>query len=278
MLRQSNEGRLASLIPVRHARMQESLFTYLRGFPSMMAYDLAHSGQTTQIHVQICGDAHLENFGIFATPERNVIFDINDFDETTIGPWEWDVKRLAVSAYVAAKVNGFSSVQCEQIVEAAVAAYRSRIWLCTEQRILAVWYSRTDASELLQDIGSLDKKKAPKNAPEDTHELVCEEYTTGEGVGERIADQPPKLFHEAKGNEVVRCTREALETYPDSLREDVRALFQCYEIADIAIKVVGIGSVATRCGVALFKAHDDDGLVLQAKEARPSVFAPFVSA
>ncbi len=280
VLEDSNVGRLPNLIPVRFARMKKSAFTFFRGFPSMMAYDLGTGRPATGIIVQSCGDCHLENFGIYATPERNVVFDINDFDETTPAPWEWDVERLAASIEIAARVNGFSGKQTSQAVLSAVSEYRHKMLECAQMTRLQCWYSRIDASDFLKQTGIWERRRAglPRAAPDDSHELIAEQYTEGKGVGTKIVDKPPKLFHPPPDGEVIGDAREVFERYKRSLRDDLQVLFGAYELKDLAIKVVGLGSVGTRCAVALMMANDEDALILQIKEARPSILAPYAGA
>lgn len=279
-LKESSVGRLSNLIPIRYHRMKKSAFTFLRGFPSMMAYDLGTGTSSTQVIVQSCGDCHLENFGIFATPERNVVFDINDFDETLPAPWEWDVKRLAVSIHVAAKVNELSEKRASRAVRAAVSAYRNKIRACSEMTGLEVWYSRVDATDVLEQTQNAELRRAtiPGAAPDDTHELIAEQYTEGNGLGRRIADKPPKLFHPPPDREVIVDAGEVFELYQRSLRDDLQVLFGPYQLVDLAIKVVGLGSVGTRCAVALLMASENDALILQIKEARPSILEPYAGA
>lgn len=245
-----------------------------------MAYDLGSSTTNTGIYVQACGDCHLENFGIFATPERRLVFDINDFDETLPAPWEWDVKRLAVSIHVAGRVNGLSDKQCSKAVVAAVRAYRQYMWSCVDLTALEIWYSRVDATEVLEQTrnAELRRSKLTNDAPDETHEVIAERVTEGEGLGTRILDKPPKLFHPPPDREVIVDAQEVFESYRASIRDDIRTLFEAYRLTDLAIKVVGLGSVGTRCAVALLLANENDALVLQIKEARPSILEPYAGA
>jgi uncharacterized protein (DUF2252 family) len=279
-LEDSNRGRLPNLIPIRYSRMKKSAFTFFRGFPSIMAYDVGTARPATGMVVQSCGDCHLENFGIYATPERNVVFDINDFDETTPAPWEWDVQRLAASIEIAARVNGFSEKQTYKAVFGAVSEYRKKMLECAQMTRLQCWYSRIDASDFLKQTGIVRLRRAglPTAAPDDSHELIAEQYTEGKGVGTKIADKPPKLFHPPPDGEVIGDAREVFERYKRTLRDDLQVLFGAYELKDLAIKVVGLGSVGTRCAVALLMANDEDALILQIKEARPSILAPYAGA
>jgi uncharacterized protein (DUF2252 family) len=278
ILEKSNEGRLDDLIPVRHDRMKDSAFTYFRGAPAVMAADLADT-PVTGVLVQACGDCHLENFGVFATPERNVIFDINDFDETLRAPWEWDVKRLAASVHIAGRTTGLTEIQCSKAARAAARGYRERMRECATMSALEIWYSRIDAQTVVEQTqNSALRRKAlgtGEPAPNHTHEIVAGDYTVGEGRDRRIADKPPKLFHSPPDREVVEDAEQVWERYRETLRDDVHALLEQYRLMDMAVKVVGIGSVGTRCAVALFMAKNDDPLLLQIKEARPSVLEEF---
>jgi uncharacterized protein (DUF2252 family) len=280
VLEASNVGRLKDFIPVRHARMSRSAFTFLRGIPSLMAYDLGILTPNTGIRVQACGDCHLENFGIFATPERRVVFDINDFDETLPAPWEWDLKRLAVSIHVAGRVKGLSEKQCAKSVIGAVRAYRRYMWSCTDLTALEIWYSRVDATKVLEQTRNIElrRSKLPDTAPEDTHEVIAERVTEGNGLGTRILDKPPNLFHPPSNAEVIVDARQVFASYRESIRDHIRILFESYRLTDLAIKVVGLGSVGTRCAVALLIANEKDALVLQIKEARPSILEPYAGA
>jgi uncharacterized protein (DUF2252 family) len=277
MLDESNVGRLPDLIPVRYERMRVSPFTFLRGSSSIMAYDLGTAGHTSGVVVQACGDCHLDNFGIFATPERNVVFDINDFDETLSAPWEWDVKRLAASIHVAARCSGMSESRARAAVRAAAREYRTSMEQCAEMTTLEVWYTRIDASEVFEVSRTAMSLKASSAEParDDTHELIAEQYTEGEGLNRRIVDKPPKLFHPPPDGESTIDAQQVLARYRESLREDLAVLTDSYELVDMAVKVVGIGSVGTRCAVALLMAHENDGLILQIKEARHSVLEPY---
>jgi uncharacterized protein (DUF2252 family) len=277
MLEADNAGRVADLIPERYRRMRVSPFTFLRGSASIMAYDLGTDRARTGVFVQACGDCHVGNFGIFATPERNVIFDITDFDETLPAPWEWDVQRLAASIHVAARAGGSSESRARTAVRALAAAYREGMARCALMTTLEVWYERIDAAAVYDITRSPRPAKngGIDNAPDDTHEIVAEQYTQGEGDGRRIVDKPPKLFHPPPDGEITIDAAGVLRGYRTSLRADVAMLIDAYELVDMAVKVVGIGSVGTRCAVALLMAHEDDALILQIKEARRSVLEPY---
>ncbi len=244
-----------------------------------MASDLGNSTPTTGVIVQACGDCHVENFGIFATPERNVIFDINDFDETLPAPWEWDIKRLAASIYVAGRLIGLSEKHCGKSAASAVRAYRERMRSCATMTALEVWYSRVDARVVVEQTQNAALRRSSakngKSAPSHTHELVADEYTEGTGRDRRIMEKPPKLFHPPPDREVIDDAEEVVKRYRETLRDDVALLLGRYHLVDLAVKVVGIGSVGTRCAVALLMAKSDDALLLQIKEAGPSTLKDY---
>jgi len=279
LLEESSVGRLPSLIPIRYGRMSASPFTFFRGAAIIMASDLGTSTPNTGIFAQVCGDCHLENFGVFATPERNIIFDINDFDETLPAPWEWDVKRLTASIHIAGRVIGLAEKQCMKAVLTAVRGYREQIRLCAGMTALEVWYSRVDAHVVAQQISDAALRRAAvkngKTAPAYTHEMVADEYTEGVGKDRFIADKPPNLFHPPADNEVIVDAQQVMKRYRETLREDIAHLVGRYHLADLAVKVVGMGSIGTRCAVALLMAKNDDALLLQIKEARPSVLEDY---
>lgn len=273
VLKESNRNRLPELVPVRYGRMLPSAFTFLRGSAGLMASDLA-STPTTGIRVQACGDCHLLNFGLFATPERNIVFDINDFDETLPAPWEWDVKRLAVSFMVAARANDLTKQEAKAAAVACVRAYRDRMHECSEMSPLEVWYDHLDVQTIIDMAPNARirkiREKILAQAKERIGEYLYPKISGEVGGRRRLIDQPPVLFHvSAKGFE--RTVREALATYRASLPDERRVLFQRYRLEDIAIKAVGIGSVGTRCFVGLFFSAENHTLLLQFKEACPSV-------
>ncbi|MEA2664956.1 MAG: hypothetical protein QOI11_1900 [Candidatus Eremiobacteraeota bacterium] len=266
VLSASNERRLAHLIPIRHARMAESPLAYYRGSAAMMAHDLATT-PVTGLTVQACGDAHLLNFGGFATPERNHIFDLTDFDETLPGPWEWDVKRLATSIVLAARHNGFAEAESAEAALAAAHAYRERMHELAAAGPLAVWYARLEALDILEEARGVDDSQRLR---------AVEKLTADDGSGAlRLREDPPLLYHAAArdGLDVERI----VAGYARELAPDVRVLFARYRLLDAAVKVVGVGSVGTRCALALFAA-DGDTLLLQIKEAARSVLAAHLPA
>ncbi len=280
LLQASNEGRLPELIPVRFGRMSTSAFAFLRGADIVMAHDLGAYTPNVGIMVQCGGDAHIANFGTFATPERNVIFDMNDFDETLPAPWEWDVKRLLASVWVAGRAMKFSDKQCESAALVAARAYREEMRACAGQTALQVWYTRIDADVVTAQIRAVALRAAAalKNGTpviQKPRLVAPEDYSEGEGAGARLKDKPPNLYHLANDDPVIVSARTALDHYHHSLRDDVAVLFERYRLVDLAVKVVGVGSVGTRCLVALLAAKNDDVLLLQIKEARASVLEPY---
>ena len=275
LLEAENAGRLPALVPVRWGRMLESPFAFMRGAAGLMAADLART-PSTGLHVQLCGDAHMANFGVFASPERRLLFDVNDFDETIPGPWEWDLKRLAASAVVIGRVAGTAAPDQAAAARAAARAYRRSMVRLAGMGELEVWYERVDAKAALRFIG----RKAPAplrsaiaGAHHQTSRAALPELTVRSDGGERrIADHPPLVTHEGV-DEHVQNVQQVLATYPASLESDRRALLERFEVLDIAAKVVGVGSVGTRCFVALLMSDVGDPLFLQVKEAGHSVLA-----
>ncbi len=277
VLKASNRDRLPELIPIRYGRMLPSAFTFLRGSAGLMAYDLA-STPSTGIRVQACGDCHLLNFGLFATPERHLIFDLNDFDETLPAPWEWDLKRLAISFVVAARDIKFSAKDARAGAVECVRAYRERLRALSKMSPLDVWYDRLDAQTILEMAPNAKIRKRREQLVSQAQQRIGDYLypkITGEvGGRRRLVDEPPAMFHvSTRGFE--RTVSEALVVYRLSLPEERRTLFDRYRLEDIAIKAVGIGSVGTRCFVGLFFSAENHPLLLQFKEARSSVLEPY---
>ena len=278
ILSETDRDRIPTLLPIRYARMLQSPFAFLRGSASVMAFDLAQ-GPTTGIRVQACGDCHLLNFGAFATPERHVIFDINDFDETLPAPWEWDIKRLAASVMVAGRYRGFAERQCSEAVLIAVRAYRENLAVYATWPELQVWYARIDAEQMLAK-ASKAKPSRPgaasdaRRAPNMSARLLPK-LTEVIGGKRRIKDEPPLVYHPRREKAFSRRVRAAIQRYRRSLPAERRALVDRYEVIDVAMKVVGVGSVGTFCAVALLEADVDDPLFLQLKQARASVLEPY---
>jgi len=277
ILQASSRDRVPELVPIRYGRMLRSPFTFLRGSAGLMAYDLATT-PNTQINVQCCGDCHLMNFGMFATPERNLIFDINDFDETLPAPWEWDLKRLAVSFVVAARDNRHSNKEARAAAIECVRAYREHLRACSKKSPLDVWYERLDEQALIEMAPDAEGKKgrraAVKKARERIGDFLYPKITTEVGGHPRLVDQPPILFH-ANTKDHKEVFREGLKVYRLTLPDDRRVLFDRYHLEDSAMKVVGIGSVGTRCLVGMFCSPEGHPLLLQFKEARRSVLEPY---
>ncbi|NKQ25389.1 DUF2252 domain-containing protein [Streptomyces galbus] len=283
--------RVPELVPIRYGRMSESPFRFYRGAAAIMAADLAgtpRSGITTQL----CGDAHCLNFRLLASPERRLMFDINDFDETLPGPWEWDVKRLSASFAIAGRANGFSARERASVVREAVRSYRERMRALARLGNLDVWYTRFEADELQQQFAPVLSAKArdrwaqarDRARAHDTLQVF--DKLTHLVDGERlIAPDPPLLMR--LEDLLPRAQRDALRTeisrlierYARTLQSDRRFLLRGYRVADMARKVVGVGSVGTRCWIVLLLGKDDeDPLFLQAKEADESVLAPYAGA
>jgi uncharacterized protein (DUF2252 family) len=290
LLEGDDASRVPELLPIRYGRMAVSAFTFFRGAAVLMAADLAGTPRTGLV-AQICGDAHLANFGLFASPERRLVFDINDFDETLPGPWEWDVKRLATSLEVAGRDNGYSEKQRRGIVLAAVAAYRRAMAEFAGQTALEVWYSHADETAIHERFGEkLDstrrKRMSRSMAKARTKDNLgaLDRFAGGlDGRPEIVADPPlivPVRDLVEDGTDVARIQeqlRGMLGAYRTSLEPDRRALLDQYRLVDFARKVVGVGSVGTRSWMALLLGdHDRDPLFLQAKEAGTSALEQFL--
>jgi uncharacterized protein (DUF2252 family) len=274
---EGNQGRISQLIPIRHGRMIQSPFTYYRGAALAMAVDLANL-PTTGVRVQVCGDAHLGNFRIFATPERNVIFDIHDLDETLPAPWEWDVKRLATSFVIASRNNGLSDKRGREAVLTCVRSYREHMIQFSDMRAIDLWYYRLDAKKMVDEIEDLEMRGRAKKRLAKAKALTALEYdfpklADSSSESPTIRDNPPLIYHwhEPGSEEFDAVVRQAFAQYRDSLPDERRVLIDRYEVRDITIKVVGVGSVGTVCGVLLLMAGERDPLFLQVKQASESV-------
>jgi uncharacterized protein (DUF2252 family) len=268
--------RIAELLPIRYGRMLESPFAFLRGAPAVMAADLA-AAPRTGLRVQACGDAHLMNFGLWATPERNLVFEVNDFDETLPASFEWDVQRLAASVYVAGRDRGFTEAQCAEATEGGVRAYRTKVRTLSRLDHLQRWYHSHPVAEALAAIGSRGAREAERmvsKAQRHTHVGALSKLTTVVDGRRRIVDKPPLIDH--VDAPYLDRTRDTYREYLRSLPPDRRILLQRYELVDAARKVVGVGSVGTDCRVTLLVGGgDSDPLFLQIKEAERSVLEPF---
>lgn len=281
ILEESNKGRIKELIPVRYGRMLGSPFTFLRGSAALMAYDLA-SLPHTGIHVQACGDCHLLNFGAFATPERNLVFDINDFDESLPAPWEWDVKRLATSFVIACRDRKFSDTEGEAAAIECVRAYREQLREYSRMSPTEVWYARLDMQSLIEMAPDRETRKRRESFATKARRRVIEnvfpQIAGKVGARHRFVDQPPLFYHEDTGPDAEERWLEGFAAYRASLPDERRVLIDRYRLEDFALKVVGIGSVGTRCAVALLVSEEDHPLVLQIKEAGRSVLEPYAKA
>jgi uncharacterized protein (DUF2252 family) len=278
LLEESDADRIPGLIPVRYQRMSVSPFTFFRGSAIIQARDLA-TAKVSGITVQACGDCHLANFGAFASPERKFIFDINDFDETYPGPWEWDIKRLGASLILAARDCGFSKGNANDAVRAAAASYREHISEYADMTLLERYYAAVtyeDIQEYFRNDPDLSARllKQYKKAHSQTSEAVAPKLTTVENGQTVIKDNPPVLYHIQGFTKAFDKQREEFtKKYKRSLQADRRLLYESYRYQDAVVKVVGVGSVGTRCMLSLLF-HDDDPLFLQVKEARRSVLEP----
>jgi uncharacterized protein (DUF2252 family) len=281
LMEESNEGRMPQLIPIRHGRMLHSPFTFYRGAALNMAADLAGT-PASGIRVQACGDCHLMNFGAYATPERRVIFDINDLDETLPAPWEWDVKRLAASFVLACRDNGFSEDTARDAVLSCVRSYRERMAEYGDMPVLDVWYASIDVERLIPTIGDKEARKRMKKRLEKARERSVLEHefpelVTTAGVTPSIKENPPLIFHpqEIGREELMVLVRKNFARYRETMQEDRRLLLDRFELEDAAMKVVGVGSVGTYCAILLLMASAHDPLFLQVKQARPSVLEAY---
>ncbi len=283
------ESRVPELVPIRYGRMLVSPFTFYRGAALIMAADLATT-PSSGLRVQLCGDAHLSNFGVFASPERRLMFDINDFDETLPGPWEWDVKRLAASLTVAGRENGYKPKQREGIVLGAVAEYRQAMARFAGMQNLDVWYARMEVDERVAQLRSLATKRMIKKTERTLDKAKTRDSMqvfsklTHEVDGEpRIISDPPliepiaDLATGVKAKQLLASLQEILRSYRSTLQHDRRMLLEEFRLVDVARKVVGVGSVGTRAYIALLLGRtNEDPLFLQLKEAQSSVLEEFV--
>ncbi|MFD9501902.1 DUF2252 domain-containing protein [Streptomyces sp. NPDC060035] len=291
LLEAQSAARVQELVPIRYGRMTESPFRFYRGAAAIMASDLAGTPDSG-IRAQLCGDAHLLNFRLLASPERHLLFDINDFDETLPGPWEWDVKRLAASLVIAGRANGFTDTERARIVRATVRSYRESMIRFAGMRNLDVWYTRTDedriravAADKLAARGRKRVARATAKARTRDSLQAFDKLTEVAGGQLRIAADPPlivpitDLLPDAERSATEKEFRKLLRRYGRSLPSDRRSLLADFRPVDMARKVVGVGSVGTRCWIILLLGRDGgDPLFLQAKEADSSVLAPHAGA
>jgi uncharacterized protein (DUF2252 family) len=295
LLQAQDKGRIERLLPIKYGRMVASPFAFLRGSAVVMASDLAATPVTGQ-KVVLCGDAHIANFGFFASPERQLVFDINDFDEAYPGPWEWDLKRLAASTVVAGRENGFSDKTCRGLVSTVVEIYREAAERFAQMHVLDVWYYHVEADAVVAVFeeeaskkGKQRAQKAVEKAQTRTHKQTLEKLTQVESGRRRIISDPPLLvpFREmglerfVSDSHLPQITEQAIESawtqYLDSLPDERRFLLQRFRIVDGALRVGGVGSVGTRCMIVLLEGEaSDDALILQLKEAGPSVLESYL--
>jgi uncharacterized protein (DUF2252 family) len=280
LLEVSNQGRVETLVPIRHGRMLASPFTFYRGAPAVMAYDLAHT-PSSGIHVQLCGDCHISNFGMFASPERALVFDLNDFDETLPGPFEWDVKRTAASIVVAARNAGLTRKDARKAVQMAMRIYRQKMHEFARRSYLDTWYSRVEADVFLDMVEKKHRKIASSQLARvrGKDRLAAFNKLTEVIDGERrIIHDPPLIYRLDKQEEQIReAIKELFTAYYESLEDSRKRLLSRYRFVDVAHKVVGVGSVGTRCFISYWIGIDEgDPLFLQVKQARPSLLEPYL--
>jgi len=290
ILAAQEEDRLQELVPLRHERMAESAFAYYRGTPAVMAFDLANTPRS-DILVQASGDAHLSNFGLFASPERTLVFDANDFDETLPGPWEWDVKRLAASVVIACRANGFSAEQSRAATMAGVRGYRQWMGRYASMRLIEVWYaSITDADirEAAEATGALQGRagiarrqnlEALFSKARRRDGMRAFESLTGVVDGRRVLHEDPPVLTHVADQGALASLQKVFADYRATMPENRRDFLERYRFVDFALKVVGVGSVGTRCYVIVLEGRDEnDPLILQGKEATASVMEPYLEA
>jgi uncharacterized protein (DUF2252 family) len=289
LLEEQAASRVPELVPIRYGRMLTSAFAFYRGAALIMASDLAHTPRSG-ITVQVCGDAHLSNFGVFASAERNLVFDINDFDETLPGPWEWDVKRLAASIAVAGRERGFNERERTTAVLATVEAYRNEVRTLAGLPELAVWYRRLDADQILKVAGTQITGRMAKRTEKMLAKARSEDSLRAFDKLTRVVDGEPRIVGDPPvivpirevesgqaGDEMFGRIHELVRTYRRTLQTDRRHLLEQFRVVDMARKAVGVGSVGMRAWIVLFVGRDEsDPLFLQAKEAQPSVLERFV--
>ena len=294
LLQSQSESRVPELLPIRHGRMASSPFAFFRGAALGMAADLART-PVSGLTVQACGDAHLLNFGLYASPERRLVFDVNDFDETLPGPWEWDVKRLAASIAIAGRERGFSGPERTRAVLDTVGRYRLAMQKFAAMRTLDVWYAKLEADELVRRLQvsarGADQKRRVRRREEDIAKAAARTNLQAAGKLTRLVDgqprfvrQPPviellvDLLPDDQRHRLEHGLADLVASYAESLPPERRSLVSQFQVADMARKVVGVGSVGTRCWILLLVGRDvQDPLILQAKEAQPSVLERFLS-
>jgi uncharacterized protein (DUF2252 family) len=285
IIQEGTQDAIPGLVPIRYGRMSASPFTFYRGTAAIMAADLAGT-PNSGISAQLCGDAHLSNFGLFGSPDRALLFDVNDFDETLPGPWEWDLKRLAASFVLAARDNGLGKKAQREVAMRSAAAYRTAIRKAAAADNLDVWYLRIDSEQLLALAPKKMQKKgkkAVKKARSKTSDRAVKKLSTVVDGQRQIVHQPPlvvpfrEYFTETARDELLSAVVDFFQDYRNnSLQSDRRHLLRSYQLADMALKVVGVGSVGMRNMIALVQGHDEEDLIfLQIKEAGDSVLTTY---
>ena len=284
ILEEQGKTRLPDLVPIRYARMLTSPFAFLRGAAAIMSMDLKANGETSGIQVQACGDMHVANFGVFASAERNLIFGINDFDETLPGPWEWDLKRLVASIVASGRFLGADKDLCEEAVMSAVSTYRKKMKEFAYMGNMELWYTTIRDKDILKTLSPSARRGAEKimsKAKERTHLQVLGKLTDMVDDKFRLKVNAPFIVretHTQTGMPIEEALGLFLDSYFQSLADDRKTLLQHYRIVDVARKVVGVGSVGTRCWIIFLTGNNsDDPLFLQLKEAQPSVLEPYSS-
>ncbi len=284
LLIESSKDRTPELIPIRYGRMMVSPFTFFRGAAAIMASDLSHT-PSTGLTLLACGDCHLLNFGGFATAERKLIFDLNDFDEVSFAPWEWDLKRLVTSFVIAGQSNSFNPVDCKEAAWLAARSYRMRMAEYTEMPTLKVWNDVFDLEQVIDNIEDKESKrfytkKLTGATEQSAHEKEFAKLTFKAGDTPRIVDQPPLIFHfrDQRDGEFLKVAINTLKEYKKNLNLGLQLLLDRFAVVDVAIKVVGVGSVGTMCGIILLLSGKGDPLFLQFKQARQSVLEPYCGA
>jgi len=282
LLIDSGAGRVEHLLPIRYGRMLISPFAFLRGSAIVMAADLSNT-PCSGIYVQCCGDCHLMNFGGYATPERNQVFDINDFDETLPAPFEWDLKRLAASIVVAGRYREFSDKDNKKAALIAMKTYTEKMREFASMHQLDIWYNRLDEKSVIE-IFKDDKefirrvRNISEKARQRTHEFVFPKISEMKDSKMTFLEDPPLIYHPAESDKLIEAAYGFFDEYHRSLADDKKTLLKRYRLEDVALKVVGVGSVGTRCFVGLFVVNEEDAIILQFKEGNPSVLEKYAGA
>lgn len=278
LLKKADRGRLPDLLPIRYGRMRQSPFAFYRGAAALMTADLAAT-PATGLRVQACGDCHVSNFGGFGSPERRLVFDITDFDETLPAPWEWDVKRLAASIVLAGRQRGARERHCADAARLVVGSYRKHMREYARMPVLDAWYSHLDAEIFIDQAKSVAARRRweqiENRAKLETAEHIFPRLTDDRDGRLRIKDHKPLVYHPPDYSKRAKKVKDIFHRYRQTLSGDRRVILDRYQIVDVARKVVGVGSVGTRCAVILLMAGESDPLFLQFKEALPSVLEPY---